>query len=288
METASAQTCITSPPYWGLRDYGVEGQLGLEATPDEYVAKLVDVFREVRRVLSDDGTCWLNMGDSYTSGNRASRSKDAKLGAREMEERPPTPGGLKAKDLVGIPWLVAFALRDDGWFLRSDIIWEKPSAMPESVADRPSNSHEHIFLLAKSAHYYYDADAIREPITSERAASRKAKKSGVGHSALRPNGAAYDGTGTSRNRRSVWSVAAQPFLGAHFAVFPPKLIEPCVLAGSREGDTVLDPFAGSGTTGMVALRHNRNFIGIELNPEYAEMARKRIIDDAPLLNGVTA
>jgi len=266
----SVQTCITSPPYWGLRDYGVEGQLGLEPTPEEYVANLVAVFREVRRVLRTDGTLWLNLGDSYTSGGRA-----------------PTPDGLKPKDLVGIPWAVAFALRADGWYLRSDIVWAKGNPMPESVTDRPTRAHEFIFLLSKSPRYYYDADAIRE--------ADSGRPSGNGF--VRDHRLSYrnaDGTGRGRdeqwepgggrNKRSVWTVAIQPFPGAHFATFPPALIEPCVLAGSAEGETVLDPFAGSGTTGVVALRHNRDFVGIELNREYAEMARNRIRNDAPLLN----
>ena len=298
----SVQTCITSPPYWGLRDYGVEGQLGLEPTPEEYVANLVAVFREVRRVLRDDGTLWLNLGDSYAQGGSGGASAKSTLkndgrpvyGARRYEQElnkqsfsRRAPAGYKPKDLVGIPWLVAFALRADGWYLRSDIVWAKVNPMPESVTDRPTRAHEYIFLFSKSPRYFYDADAIREPDGG--------KPSGNGF--VRDYRLTYqnaDGTGRGRdeqwepgggrNKRSVWTVATQPFPAAHFATFPPALIEPCVLAGSAEGDTVLDPFAGSGTTGVVALRHNRDFVGIEINPEYAEMARERIRNDAPLLN----
>ena len=315
----SVQTCITSPPYWGLRDYGSDGQLGLEATPDEYVANLVVVFREVRRVLRDDGTLWLNLGDSYASGGSGGYSEKSTLAGftnpetkgRVMNAEPiqrRAPAGMKPKDLVGIPWLVAFALRADGWYLRSDIIWAKPNPMPESVTARPTKAHEYLFLLTKGPRYFYDADAIRDPATyegpngtqllpyaqgfgrrtpeqeAERRVKRRTVRPGIDTNGGGQGNGAMSYPAHSRNKRSVWTVATQPFPGAHFATFPPKLIEPCVLAGSAEGDTVLDPFAGAGTTGLVTLRHNREFIGIELNPDYAQMARDRIHDDAPLLN----
>jgi len=291
------QTCITSPPYYGLRDYGHDGQIGLEESPAAYVERLVAVFREVRRVLRDDGTLWLNLGDSYagstTNGEARPGADPRGVDGRAQRNRNGLGAvvGVKPKDLLGIPWVVAFALRDDGWFLRSEIIWAKPNPMPESVTDRPTKAHEQVFLLAKNARYFYDADAIREPhsdvsvarVERGRSDDHKWADGGPGNQTL-----ARDITGalheSGRNKRTVWTVATQPFAGAHFAVFPPKLIEPMVLAGSAEGDTVLDPFAGSGTTGMVALRHGRSFIGCELNPEYVEIARRRIVDDAPLLN----
>ena len=289
------QTCITSPPYYGLRDYGHEGQIGLEESPQEYVARLVEVFREVRRVLRDDGTLWLNLGDSYAATQRTYGRMDQEWrGSLDGHGGPRDSfradiGNAKPKDLLGIPWMVAFALRDDGWFLRSEIIWAKPNPMPESVTDRPTKAHEQVFLLAKSPRYFYDADAVREENTPDmllRASRGHVRGGGVRdasrNDATRLVGGPVDSAG--RNKRTVWTVATQPFSGAHFAVFPPKLIEPMVLAGSAEGDTVLDPFAGSGTTGMVALRHGRSFIGCELNREYVELARRRIVDDAPLLN----
>lgn len=280
LPSGSVHTCVTSPPYWGLRDYGVEGQIGLEETPEEYVEKLVAVFREVRRVLRDDGTLWLNLGDSYTSGGRATRAPDRKSGAREMSVRPPTPFGLKPKDLVGIPWRVAFALQADGWYLRSDIIWAKPNALPESVRDRPTKAHEYIFLLSKSPRYYYDADAIREPL-AETTIKRgsKGKYVGAARKGLKQQpskNAHVMGHPLGRNKRTVWTVSTKPFKGAHFAVFPPDLIEPCILAGSPPGGIVLDPFFGSGTTGVVAEKHGRQWIGIELNPDYIEIARGRL------------
>ena len=260
-----AQTCITSPPYFGLRDYGVEGQIGLEETPQEYVERLVTVFREVRRVLRDDGTLWLNLGDSYASqgGAHGGRNDNQRgVGARRVHAagggdqaaRTP-PDGLKPKDLVGIPWRVAFALQADGWYLRSDIVWAKPNPMPESVRDRPTRAHEYVFLLSKNERYFYDHEAIKEPAVSNHPSSK-------------------------RNRRSVWHIPVRPFKGAHFAVFPEALVEPMVLAGSRPGDLVLDPFAGSGTTGVVARRHGRRFLGIELNPEYVELAEHRLEEAA--------
>jgi DNA modification methylase len=460
LESESVQTCITSPPYWGLRDYGtaiwdggdpecdhvaprrggpvsastlgppgqqggewhertfeatqeqyrntcgkcgatrIDSQLGLESTPEQYVENLVEVFREVRRVLRDDGTVWINLGDSYAANRPYQVSQTCNPNHDFKTSGSATvPAGMKPKDLVGIPWMVAFALRADGWYLRSDIIWAKPNPMPESVTDRPTKSHEYLFLLTKSPRYYYDADAIREEATmtpQNRLTSGENWKNGGGPH-RRPDGATNP---TARNKRSVWTVTTQPFPGAHFATFPPKLIEPCVLAGSRphgamiepetvatplapdgeridptphtgrkgmnreringEGirpitvaeqrayaeqlrlsphrtameteagsafahylrtdangarpippdlleawternwliaveapeasradpstSVVLDPFCGSGTTGVVALRHDRSFVGIELNPEYAQMARNRIYDDAPLLN----
>ena len=350
MPDESVNCCVTSPPYWGLRDYGHEGQIGLERTPEEYVQRIVEVFREVRRVLKPDGTLWLNLGDSYTSGGRKERDPgQSKIhpafeGERFADGlRPGTPSGLKPKDLVGIPWRVAFALQSDGWYLRSDIIWHKPNPMPESVTDRPTKAHEYLFLLAKNERYYYDADAIKEPsvtcdprrpYTSQGAWDLDGRPEDQKHGGeprswngssftgkrdihLHPNVGKkprtagnkshkyvteYESSETeehrtkaglmkvadvpweSRNRRSVWTVATQPYSEAHFAVYPPSLIEPCILAGCPEGGTVLDTFAGSGTTGMVALRHGRNFIGAELNPEYVDMARRRIMSDAPLFN----
>lgn len=280
-------TCVTSPPYWGLRDYGVEGQLGAESTPDEYVARMVEVFREVRRVLRDDGTLWLNLGDSYATKTYA---RDKTFGNPEFNDNRPSreytkipsrdiPIGLKQKDLVGIPWRVAFALQADGWYLRSDIIWHKPNAMPESVRDRPTKAHEYIFLLTKSERYYYDHESIKENAVSTHPS---------GNGFKRPQRLSYGGRGNEeqweptekRNRRTVWTVPTRPFKGAHFAVFPPDLIEPCVLAGAPESGIVLDPFFGAGTTGLVARRTGRHYVGIELNPEYIEIARERIAKEA--------
>lgn len=255
-------TCVTSPPYWGLRDYGVEDQIGIEQTPDEFIWELVLVFRQVMRVLRDDGTLWLNLGDSYASNAQTCN---------------PT---LKSKDLVGIPWKVAFALQADGWYLRQDIIWHKPNPMPESVKDRCTKAHEYIFLLSKSPNYYFDAHSIKEPaITNDKrrpygspGANILDKRKAQGLGTLRQ---AVD-AGKFRNRRSVWTVNTKPFKGAHFATFPEKLIEPCVLAGCPEGGLVLDPFFGAGTTGVVAKKNNRHYLGIELNPEYAKIAEERI------------
>ena len=291
----SVHCCVTSPPYWGLRDYGVDGQLGLEPTPEEYVAKMVEVFREVKRVLRKDGTLWLNLGDSYAmkfGGGKGRKSGTTKAAVDEIEKPPrEIPSGLKPKDLVGIPWRVAFALQADGWYLRSDIIWHKPNAMPESVTDRPTKAHEYIFLLSKSKKYYYDADSIREPLSEQRAKQAgelvdpgndaKKRKKQIEHDKKRGSGGHFDGhkwrmNPLGRNKRSVWTVPTQPFPEAHFAVFPPALIEPCILAGCPAGGVVLDPFMGSGTTGMVAAMYQRNFIGFELNPEYCKMAEKRI------------
>jgi len=244
LPSKSVQCVITSPPYWGLRDYGIPEQIGLEETLPQYLNRLVAIFSEIKRVLRDDGTLWLNIGDGYTSGNRAYRAPDKKNPARAMNIRPDTPEGLKPKDLLGIPWRLAFALQDDGWYLRTDLVWNKPNGMPESVKDRPTRCHEYMFLFAKSEQYFYDHKAI-----------------------LEDNG---------RNRRSVWNINTVPFNEAHFATFPPRLIEPCVLASTKTGDYILDPFFGSGTVGVVCLEHDRNYIGIELHPEYVDIAVKRL------------
>jgi len=336
----SVHCCVTSPPYWGLRDYGVRGQLGLEKTPEEYVARVVDGFREVRRVIRTDGTLWMNLGDSYArnggepgGGNRELMHLEGKQ--RRMLSLPDNSWGLKPKDLVGIPWRVAFALQADGWYLRSDIIWHKPNPMPESVTDRPTKSHEYIFLLSKSQKYFYDAQAIAEPgITGdmrrpygsegsweldgrptgqrhggqprngkidkegrnsrihvsrdpqhereyngkhrnelEQAAGRRLLKNVA---EARANGGDHENPfGTTRNKRTVWTVATAPYSEAHFATFPPDLIKPCILAGCPVGGTVLDPFGGSFTTGQVALELGRKAIMIELNPAYCEMGLRR-------------
>jgi DNA modification methylase len=278
LEMASVRTCVTSPPYFGLRDYGHDGQIGLEQTPEEYVEQMVDVFRLVRNVLTDDGTLWLNLGDSYNGSGGAGGDYN-KNGLKEGQ--PKYPGRnldcLKPKDLMGIPWRVAFALQADGWYLRSDIIWHKPNPMPESVTDRPTKSHEHLFLLTKSAKYYYDHEAIKEDgvisagTKYAKGSEERASQSGV--NARPPEYKIADG---KRNKRDVWTINTKPFRGAHFAVMPEALVEPCILAGSASGDTVLDPFTGSGTVGVVAKRHGRKFVGVELNPEYAEMAEQRI------------
>jgi DNA modification methylase len=292
-----ARCCVTSPPYWGLRDYGAEGQIGMEQTPDKYVARLVAVFREVRRVLTNDGTLWLNLGDSYAgswgargrgAGTNAARPDlEAKYGTDAPARRGFPCLGIKPKDLVGIPWRVAFALQADGWWLRSDIIWSKPNPMPESVTDRPTKAHEYVFLLAKSERYFYDADAIAEDATRGDAGSRFDTGKTSAHQLGRASSLPRKDDGR-RNRRSVWQIATRPFSGAHFATMPPDLADLCVRAGSDIGDTVIDPFCGAGTTGLVALRHGRSFVGAEINPTYAAMARERIRSDAPLLNGEAA
>ena len=284
----SADCCITSPPYLGLRDYGVSGQLGLENSVEAYINRLTDIFREVRRVLKNDGTLWLNIGDSYVSSNSEYSN-------------------CKRKDLIGVPWLLAFALRDDGWYLRQDIIWEKPNAMPESVKDRCTKSHEYIFLFSKQSKYYFDYEAIKEPAVGfnnivpagSKGTLRPNSRLRKGNSRTFRGGGVYtkgqsfnnsaeimrESHGNNenmtglRNKRSVWTVATQGYKEAHFATFPEKLIEPCVLAGSKEGGVVLDPFLGSGTTAIVAKKYNRGFIGIELNSEYVEMAERRLEGD---------
>ena len=300
-----AQTCVTSPPYFGLRDYGVDGQMGLEATPDEFIAGMVAVFREVRRVLRDDGTLWLNLGDSYANDGKWGGSTGGKhvssLHGDSGVGRQKRTTGLKPKDLIGIPWRVAFALQADGWYLRQDIIWHKPNPMPESVRDRCTKAHEYVFLLSKGPRYYFDADAIKA-VGGRRAPGHKSHKGQAAYE----NGDAKHRTkaglvayaererereargevGATRNKRSVWTVATQPFKEAHFATYPPELIEPCILAGSPRGGVVLDPFGGAGTTGLVADRLGRNAVLIELNPEYAEIARRRLAGDAGMFANV--
>lgn len=243
----SVQCVITSPPYWGLRDYDTPHQIGLEPTLPQFINRLLGVFGEVRRVLRKDGILWVNIGDCYTSGNRGWRSPDNKNPARAMSVRPDTPVGLKPKDLLGIPWRLAFALQGDGWYLRSDIIWHKPNAMPESVKDRPTRAHEYLFMFTKNTRYYYNQEAIKEE-----------------------NG---------RNIRSVWSIHTRGIAEAHFATFPMKLIEPCIKSSTKEGDFILDPFFGSGTVGLVAQQLNRRYIGVELNSEYVRLASKRLRGD---------
>lgn len=306
LETGSVQTCVTSPPYFGLRDYGVSGQIGLEPTPAEYVEQMVAVFREVRRVLRDDGTLWLNLGDSYTgSASTGGTGKETDYtGKRSLPNK--RAEGLKPKDLIGIPWRVAFALQADGWYLRQDIIWHKPNPMPESVRDRCTKSHEYLFLLTKSERYYWDAEAMKEeavgqnlhdltgpgytapgqtPNTGNRSrrdsfkreASKRAEViPGQTVGTHRPDRPESEYDVFTRNRRSVWTVATRPYKGAHFATFPPALIEPCILAGAPFNGLVLDPFTGSGTTAAVALQHGRRFIGCELNPDYIKLAEARI------------
>ncbi|KEX94766.1 DNA methyltransferase [Pseudomonas putida] len=329
----TAQTCVTSPPYFGLRDYGVDGQIGLEQTPAEFIARLVEVFREVRRVLRDDGTAWVNMGDSYAgswgaqgrpqgSGEMSGRSVTS---ARQINAHPSFEGmtgtrgremGMKPKDMMGMPWRLAFALQDDGWYLRQDIIWHKPNPMPESVRDRCTKAHEYIFLLSKSPKYFYDQSAILEPcspnthnrlsqdvlaqIGSDRvnggaktngnmkAVARKPNGVGWGHGTdnkercrgrIKDNesmDSALTVTPSERNKRTVWTVPTHSFKGAHFATFPPDLIRPCVLAGAPRGGVVLDPFGGAGTTAVVAMQEGRKSILCELNPDYAAMAERRI------------
>jgi len=278
MPDASVHCCVTSPPYWGLRDYGCEGQLGMEATPGEYVAAMVEVFREVRRVLRDDATLWLILGDTYAA-NRSYQAVDKKRGDVGNSRGASVPPSLKPKDLVGIPWRVAFALQADGWYLRSDIIWHKPNPMPESVRDRPTKAHEYLFLLSKCERYRYDADAISEPsITCDprRPYTSLGAKTLDGRpewkSGDRRNGEDF----TRRNRRSVWSVAPRPFPGAHFAVFPEEIPRLCILAGCPEGGTVLDPFSGAATTAYAARKQCRKAIGIELNEGYCDIAAERL------------
>ena len=323
MPDESVHCVVTSPPYWGLRDYGVAGQIGLEDTPDGFVSALVGIFGEVRRVLRPDGTIWVNLGDSYSSNGRANygftdpNSKQATHPAIKSAPRREQPPGLKAKDLVGIPWRVAFALQADGWYLRQDIIWSKPNPMPESVRDRCTKAHEYLFLLSKSERYYFDQESILEPLSNtsvvrlgqniaeQRGSDRvPGKANGTMKAVGRASGEVYTarafatpqseprgpasnfGFFEKRNKRSVWEVTTQPFSEAHFATFPPALIEPCILAGCPKGGTVLDPFGGAGTTGLVADRFGRNAILIELNPDYAAMAERRIKSDGGMFSTV--
>ncbi len=291
---ASVQCVVTSPPYFGLRDYGHEGQMGLEQTPEAYVAELVGLFREVRRVLKDDGTVWLNLGDSYArnGGGVASKANTAhKMGVGQkavyaaggMQSINKAPEGLKEKDLMGIPWRVALALQADGWYLRQDIIWHKPNPMPESVRDRCTKAHEYLFLLSKSEQYYWDTEAMKEPsvtsVEQQIAKRNKMPHKGQRDAGMRETTGGFDKITKvyeTRNRRSVWTIPTRPYRGAHFATFPPALIEPCILASSRPGDTVLDPFGGSGTTGMVAAQHGRNAVLCELNEAYVPLMEDRI------------
>jgi DNA modification methylase len=304
---ASVHCCVTSPPYFGLRDYGVDGQMGLEATPAEFVEGMVGLFREVRRVLRDDGTLWLNLGDSYAGswgaqGHRLTESDDASWHGSQIKNHPKRgrqtgtirEAGLKPKDLIGIPWRVAFALQADGWWLRQDIIWSKPNPMPESVRDRCTKAHEYLFLLSKGPRYHFDAEAIAEAARYPEGPGNIHQKYSdeyerTGDPRLRTKaGLVNIGAKETRNKRSVWEVATQPFSGAHFATFPPALIEPCILAGCPKGGAVLDPFGGAGTTGLVADRLGRDAILVELNPEYAALAQNRITGDAGLFAEVRA
>lgn len=249
----TVQCCVTSPPYWGLRDYDYVNQIGAEPTIEEYVVDLVKVFREMRRVLAEDGTFWLNIGDCYTSGGRTWRAPDKKNAGRAMSYRPDTPDGLKPKDLIGLPWRLAFALQADGWYLRSDIIWNKPNCQPESVKDRPTRSHEFVFLFSKSERYFFDPDSIMEPA---------------------------NGHGSTKNRRTVWNINTEVVKGTNFAVFPTKLVELCVLSSTEKDDLVLDPFFGTGTVGVVTKRLERRCVGIEMKPQFAKIAMNRIRETA--------
>lgn len=281
-----AQTCVTSPPYYGLRDYGHDGQIGLEETPDEYIKAMVEVFRCVRDVLADDGTLWLNIGDSYFSDTKGSGGPSAKQdsngGSRYESKKFQRTNGIKPKDLIGIPWMLAFALRADGWYLRQDIIWHKPNPMPESVQDRCTKAHEYIFLLSKSEKYYYDIEPIREPIKDSNNGSIRARARTANGALGGDNKNNFEEREFAEikgaNKRSVWTIATRPYKGAHFATFPPDLIEPCILAGAPVGGVVLDPFMGSGTTAAVAVLNGRNYLGCELNPAYKELQDIRIRD----------
>lgn len=267
LKAGSINCCVTSPPYFGLRDYGHDNQIGLESTPEKFISKLVEVFSEVRRLLQDDGTLWLNIGDSYNgSGGQGTKPNImTKEAAEGRGGKPIKVAGLKPKDMIGIPWMLAFALRADGWYLRQDIIWHKPNPMPESVQDRCTKAHEYLFLLSKSSKYYFNNEAMQEPTLCT----------------------SFSSTGReTRNKRSVWSVQPCAFEGAHFATFPPDLIEPCILAGSKEDGTILDPFGGAGTTGLVAQRSQRNAVLCELKKEYADLARRRIVNDSPIFSKV--
>ena len=287
----SVNCCITSPPYYGLRDYGVDGQIGNEESPDEYINKLVNVFNEVKRVLTDDGTLWLNLGDSWVGSNQCAGTKNPTpkqasnngtnyMATENHKSKLSKLNGYKPKDLMGIPWMVAFALRESGWYLRQDIIWAKGNPMPESVKDRCTKSHEYIFLLSKSRKYYFDSNSIKEPRVSQHGSGNKQRKqrpnADVLHKGNQAGSIPYDGNETLRNKRDVWNVNIKPCKESHFATFPDTLIEPCVLAGCPENGIILDPFMGAGTTGMVAKRHKRNYVGIELNADYIKITEERI------------
>lgn len=277
--------CITSPPYFNLRDYGNDSQIGLEATPESYIKKLIEVFREVRRVLTNDGTLWVNIGDSYNGSGKAGKNPNyigkhktfGKVGNPNTFGVPVNIKGLKSKDLIGIPWMLAFALRADGWYLRQDIIWSKTSVMPESVRDRCTKAHEYIFLLSKNKKYYFDNEAIKEPAKTFDMLVRNRDDSKLNNT---PGRTKMEGlvrnNYKTRNKRSVWTVANQPFKGGHFAVFPEKLIVDCIKAGCPEDGVVLDPFMGAGTTAVVARKLNRNYVGFELNPDYVKIAENRL------------
>jgi DNA modification methylase len=296
---SSVNCCVTSPPYFGLRDYGHDGQIGLEDSPDAFVAEMVAVFREVRRVLRNDGTLWLNLGDSYVGTGAKGEYKDPKhpegRNAQSGTPKNNKVAGLKSKDLIGVPWRVAFALQADGWYLRQDIIWHKPNPMPESVTDRCTKAHEYVFLLTKSARYFYDFEAIKEPCSEDMQfrASRGYTRGGNGKvdasrqdaETLRGDHAKAINAEDGRNRRSVWTVNTSPYKGAHFATFPPDLIRPCILAGCPLGGTVLDPFGGSGTTAQVALEEGRKSILCELNPDYLRLIEQRMAGVTPSLWG---
>jgi len=286
----SVHCVVTSPPYWGLRDYGINGQLGLESSFQDYLATMVKVFREVRRVLRKDGTLWLNMGDSYVHGVPGGGSvfDNGRTDGRIFYEGDKARGrtkistfinGLKSKDICGIPWRLAFALQADGWYLRSDIIWHKPNPMPESVTDRPTKSHEYVFLMSKSERYYYDAEAVREPATNRDPGNKKHKYNGDNDWHRTKANLLDVGAREFRNKRTVWTIPTAPFPEAHFATFPPALVEPCILAGCPKGGLVLDPFGGAGTTALIAERLGRETILIELNPQYAAMAERRLRDN---------
>ena len=292
----SVQVCVTSPPYWGLRDYGNEDQLGLEPKPDDFVENLCRIFDEVWRVLKDDGTLWVNLGDTYSAQRWSGSGKGQAMNKNKDGHRDINPikeSGLPDKNLVGIPWKVAFALQKRGWYLRQDIIWNKPNPMPESITDRCTKSHEYIFLLSKEPKYYFDNQAIKEPL-AESSIGRLSQDIENQVGTTRANGGAKTNGNlkavgdieAGRNKRSVWTITTKPYREAHFATYPPDLIEPCILAGSKEGDLVLDPFSGSGTTGEVALRNGRNYIGLELNPDYARISEKRLFEAIGMLGEV--
>ena len=325
LELESIQCCVTSPPYWGLRDYGEDGQVGLESSPDDYVSEIDEIFSHVNDALKPDGTLWLNLGDSYNSMQGKQNLSDSQFSTRggghkagkvKYNLKNPIPKGLKNKDLVGIPWRVAFALQASGWYLRKDIIeeveiycpcgcghimeerivrysqdrvniWHKPNPMPESVTDRPTTAHEYLFLMAKSEKYYYNHEAIKEPARDygKRDRSGWSRKIHAKEMGIRPHmgGEKCDFSATGRNKRSVWTVATKPYKEAHFAVFPPELIEPCILAGTKPGDIVLDPFSGSGTVGMQCKKHGRKYIGIDINSTYLDISPDRIGKQGVLL-----